>query len=108
MSYAFPALGAAIAIAGSDKIAGYGYDGMFRHLGWSRRAVQAASSAETLGGMMMVAPATRRLGGLLVTAVSATLLASEMRHGDAKLAIPRAAVMLAGLAALLVPGRRPA
>ncbi len=104
MNYAFPTLGAAIAIAGSDKLAGYGgYDKMFRHLGWSRTARQAVSSVETAGGLLMVAPGTRRLGGLLVTAVSAALLASEMRHGDIRLALPRAVVMAAGLAALLVP-----
>ena len=108
MSYAFPTLGAAIAIAGADKLAGYGgYDKMFRHLGWSRQAVQAASTAETAGGVMMAVPGTRRLGGLLVTVVSATLLASELKHRDTKLALPRAIVMLAGLAALFAPKRQP-
>ncbi len=109
MSYTFPTLGVAVAIAGSDKLAGYGgYTRMFRHLGWSRRAMQAAAATETAGGLLMVAPATRRYGGLLVAGVSAVLLVSELRHHDPKLAAPRGLVLLAGLAALFAPHRETA
>ena len=78
---------------------------MFRHLGWSRFDAQAVASVETVGGVMMAAPPTRRLGGLLVAGVSATLLLSEIRHGDDKLAIARGLVLLAGIAALIAPKR---
>ena len=86
MAHSFPIIGAAIAIAGSDKLAGYSYNRMFRHLDWSPAAAQAAAYAETAG-------------------VSAALLLSEMNHRDTKLALPRALVLLSGLAALFVPAR---
>ena len=106
MNLAFPALGAAIAVAGADKLTGdRRYSQMFRHLGWSRFDAQAVASVETVGGVMMAAPPTRRLGGLLVAGVSATLLLSEIRHGDDKLAIARGLVLLAGIAALIAPKR---
>ena len=98
--------GVAIALAGADKLAGYrGYKSMFRHLGWSPDQMRAAAGAETLGGVLMIPPATRRIGGAIVAAVSTTLLLSEVRHRDAKLAAPRAAVLLAALAALIAPAR---
>ena len=100
-SYVFPALGAAIALAGGDKLAGMrGYEGMFRHLGWSSGNMRAAAAAEMAGGMLMMPRSTRWLGGALVAATSATVLTSEIRHGDAKLALPRGLVMLAALAAI--------
>jgi hypothetical protein len=106
MNLSFPTIGAAIAIAGADKLAGdRGYTKMFRHLGWTRSDAQAIASAEIIGGLMMTAPPTRRMGGMLVAGVSATLLLSEIRHGDTKLALPRGLVLLAGLAALLAPKR---
>ena len=102
MRYLMPLLGAAIALAGGDKLAkDRGYTRMFHHLGWSDGAMRAAAGAETVGGVLMVPAATRRLGGGMVVAVSALVLASELRHGDARLAAPRALVLLAGLAALL-------
>lgn len=107
MTLPFPAFGAAIALAGADKLCGdRGYTRMFHHLGWSRTDAQAVASAETVGGLMMIAPPTRRMGGLLVAGVSATLMLSEIRNGDAKLAIPRGLVLLAGLAALFAPSAR--
>lgn len=106
MSYLYPALGAAIATAGGDKIAGNrGYRRMFRHLGLSKDEMKAAAIAEILGGLLMAPRTTRRLGGALVTATSATLLAQELRHGDEKLAMARGVVLLAGLAALCAPGK---
>ena len=107
MSYVFPVAGAAVALAGGDKLAGQrGYDRMFRHLGWSRTAVLAAATAEAAGGLLMIARPTRRLGGALVAGVSVLLLGSEMRHGDPKLAVPRGMVLLAGLLAVVTPGKR--
>jgi hypothetical protein len=106
MGMAYPAIGAAIALAGGDKLAGLrGYDRMFRNLGWTREAVQAEAAAETAGGLLMMVPQTRRLGGLMVTAASAALLLSETRHREAKLALPRALMLAAGVMALLAPGK---
>ncbi len=104
MAYVFSALGAAVALAGGDKLAGNrAYAGLFRHLGWTRGEMQAAGAAEVAGGLLMTAPATRRVGGALVAASSAAVLASELQRNDGKLAAARALVLLAGLAALCAP-----
>jgi len=101
MSLLFPTVGAVVAIAGSDKLYGdRAYAGMFKHLGWSRGDMQAVASAELVGGLMMTARPTRRLGGALVAFVSACVFYSEVRHGDSKLATSRGLVMLAALAAM--------
>ena len=52
-------------------------------------------------GMLMMSRATRWIGGALVAGTSATVLTSEIRHGDTKLALPRGLVMLAALAAVV-------
>jgi hypothetical protein len=96
-----PLTGGAIAVAGVDKLTGArGYRRMFAHLGWSESQMQAAAVAETVGGLLMVPPATRRLGGALVAGVSSLVLLSELSEGEVKLAAPRSLVLLAGLAAL--------
>ena len=94
MSYLFPALGAAVALAGIDKLVGQrGY------VGWSDGQMRAAAAAEVAGGLLMVPSATRRLGAAVVAAASLAVLSSELRHGDGKLAAPRGLVLLAGIAA---------
>ena len=107
MSLFYPALGAAIAVAGGDKLSGdHRYRQMFRDLGMSRDQMQAAALAELAGGLLMVPRATRRMGGVVVTAASAMMLARELDAGDENLAMARGLVLLAGLAAFLAPGRR--
>jgi hypothetical protein len=106
MSYLYPALGAAIATAGGDKLAGNRrYRRMFRHLGLSREEMQAAALAEIAGGLLMAPRATRRIGGAVVSATSAAMLVRELQHGDQDLALARGLVLLAGLAALFAPGK---
>ncbi len=101
MSMLFPAVGASVALAGSDKLAGdRAYMKLFQHLGWSRGDMQVAAGAEVLGGLMMTMRPTRRLGGALVAAASACVLYSEIRHGDSKLATSRGLVLLAALSAM--------
>ena len=101
MSMLFPTLGAAVAVAGADKLAGdRSYASLFHHLGWSRGDMKLAAGAELAGGLMMTVRPTRRLGGALVAAASACVLYSELRHGDSKLATSRAMVLLAALSAL--------
>ena len=102
----FPMFGAAVAYAGGDKLAGArGYERMFRHLGWSQGDMQAVAAAELAGGLLMVPRATRHLGGALVAAASASVLVSELRHDDGKLAASRGLVLLFALAAWLAPRR---
>lgn len=104
MRYLFPILGAAIALAGVDKLVGQrGYARMFGHLGWTDDQMKAVAVAETAGGLLMLPPATRRFGGTVVAAASLAMLSSELRHGDPKLAGPRALVLLAAVAAAAAP-----
>ena len=106
MALLFPAIGVAVAVAGGDKLAGNkDYSTMFRILGWSEFDMKAAATAEVAGGLMMALPRTRRLGGALLAAASAAVLMSEINGNQPKLAAPRAALLLAGLAALLSPRR---
>ncbi len=101
----YPLLGLAVAMAGYDKLSGdRAYRQVFRELDWSESEMQAAAAAEVAGGIMMVPRFSRRLGGALVAATSATVLSSELERGDDRLAAYRGIVLLAGLAALLAPG----
>ncbi len=100
-------VGGAIAVAGGDKLAGQrGYERMFAHLGWSESAMRNAAIAEAAGGALMIPANTRRLGGALVTGVSLAVIASEIKSGEPKLALPRGLVLIAGLWALLAANRR--
>ena len=101
MTAFFPVAGAAVAVAGTDKLIGNrNYAGMFDHLGWSQDEMRAAAAAEVIGGALMVPRSTRRIGGAIVAAVSFMVLAAEIRRGDTKLAASRALVLTTGLAAL--------
>ena len=106
MSLMYPIVGTAVAIAGADKLSGNrGYATLFRRLGWSQDAMQAAAAAEVGAGFLMAFRRTRRLGGAVLAITSTAVLLSELEHNDATHARPRAVVLLAGLAALLIPGR---
>ena len=107
MSLFYPMVGAAVAVAGGDKLAGNkAYDRMFRDIGWSDFDMRAAAAAEVAGGVLMLAPRTRRLGGFILAVASGAVLASELKANEPKLAAPRAAVLLAALAAMIAPGRK--
>ncbi|GEM_PF-1440445 len=107
MSLFYPMAGAAIALAGGDKLAGNkSYDRMFHEMGWSQLDMRAAAAAEVAGGMLMLAPRTRRLGGFIVAIASGAVLSGELKADQTKLATPRAAVLLTALAAMIAPGRR--
>jgi hypothetical protein len=102
--YVYPTLGAAVAVAGADKLGGLrSYRRLFRHLGWSRGQMQSLAAAEAVGGLLMALRPTRRIGGALVAGSSAAVLASEVGHRDSGLAALRGLVLIAGLAALLAP-----
>jgi hypothetical protein len=103
----FPIFGAAVALAGGDKLAGdRAYAGMFRHLGWSRGDMRAIAATELAGGLLMVPRATRPLGAALVALASSTVFVSEVRHGDARLATSRGLVMMLALLGWMGPRRR--
>ena len=102
----YPAIGAAVALAGGDKLAGNrAYAGMFRHLGWSRGDMRAMATAELIGGLLMGPRITRRFGATLVAAASGAVLLSELKHDDRALATSRGLVLLSALAAMLTPDR---
>ncbi|HYZ61049.1 MAG TPA: hypothetical protein VE650_01245 [Acetobacteraceae bacterium] len=106
MSLVYPLLGAAVAIAGFDKVAGdRGYEAMFRELGWSRESMRAVGMLEMTGGAMLTCGTTRRVGAGIVAGTSAAVLAAEMQRGRPSLARPRGLVLLAALAALVMPHR---
>jgi hypothetical protein len=103
----YPIIGAAVALAGGDKLAGNkDYTSMFRNLGWSKFDMQAAAAAEIAGGALMLPERTRRIGGAILAVASAAVLMGEVNANAPKLALPRAALLLAGIAAVVAPRRR--
>ncbi len=102
----FPLFGAAVAIAGGDKLAGdRAYAELFQHLGWSQKSMRIVAAAELAGGLLMVPRVTRPLGAAMVSGASAAVFAGEVRHGDRNLATSRGFVLLVALIAWLGPRR---
>lgn len=100
-------LGLGFAVAGTDKLLGItGYRRLFRHWGWSRDTMRIVGAVELLGGAALLCPPGRRLGGLLLTMVSAAVLTAELRRGETDRALPRGALLVA--AALCALPRRTA
>jgi hypothetical protein len=105
-SFWFPLLGLGFAVAGADKLLGQaGYRHMFRDWGWSREARLLIGASEFAGGVLVASDAARRLGGLLLTTASTSVLTSELQRGQTGRALPRGALLLAAVLAAL-PGRR--
>ena len=91
-------LGLGFAVAGTDKLLSQnGYRRLFRHWGWSRETMGAIGAGEMLGGLALLCPPSRRLGGLLLTAVSTAVLTAELRRGETQRALPRGALLLAAM-----------
>ena len=98
----FSLLGLSFAVAGLDKLLDQpGYRRLFRHFGWSERAMRAVGIGELLGGLLLAPRRTRWLGGKILTATSTTVLAAELQRQDAGLALARVALLLAAGTALL-------
>jgi uncharacterized membrane protein YphA (DoxX/SURF4 family) len=98
----FPLLGLSFAVAGADKLFGAGgYDRLPRDLGWPEDALRWVAAGEVAGGVLVAGTSTRRLGGALLTAASAAMLVGEVRRGQPRLALPRLAMLVAGLTAVL-------
>lgn len=107
MSTPYPVVGAAVALAGADKLLGdRGYEGVFHHLGWSDDALRRLGAGEVAGGLLMTLRPTRRLGALIVLIASSAVLMAELEKGEFRLAGSRAGVLTAALGALAFPGRR--
>lgn len=88
--------------AGAGKLGNqHGYHRLFRRWGWSTREMRLVGAAEIVGGLLVATPPTRKLGGTILTAVSATVLAAELRHGDGELGGARAMLLLAALGSFL-------
>ena len=100
----YPLLGLAFAVAGAGKLMrDPGYEKIFRRFGWTRGQQQAAAAVEVLGGLLLAMRKTRRLGGLLLTGESASVLAAEIRTQKAELAVPRVLLLTSVLKAVFRP-----
>lgn len=107
-SFWFPLLGLGFAIAGADKMMGEsGYRRMFRDWGWSRQSRRLIGAGEFAGGVLLATETARQLGGLVLTTASTSVLTSELSRGETCRALPRGALLLAALLAVL-PSRRTA
>ncbi len=92
------AIGATMAAAGLAKLLRVpAYERLVEDLDWADEERQAIGVGELVGGLLMLAGATRRLGVGAVLAASGAALAVEVRSKQAQLATPRAGIMLAAL-----------
>ena len=99
----FPLLGLGFSVAGADKLLGLrDYEDLFKRWGWPKNIMRLVGAAEFAGGVLVASRSQRRRGGMLLAATSGAMLAQELEHGDSDLAVPRFALMLAAVAAILV------
>ncbi len=98
--YSLVAVG--FAAAGVSKLVGVkAQRDLFSSWGWSEEAMRAVGGLELAGAAMVASRVTRRVGGLTLAATSAVVLATEGRHHDDALLVPRAGLLLAALTAVL-------
>ena len=103
-SHWFALLGLGFAAAGVNKLIGVpGYDKLAKHWGWSRQNMRTLGAVEFTGGLLVATPVTRRLGGAVLSATSAYVMAVELQHRDEQLSLARGGLLLAAMTALL-PG----
>ena len=69
---------------------------LFRRWGISPRAMRRIGLVEAAGAVLVAKPETRTIGAAGLAAISALLLAVELRHRETELVLPRLA--LTGLA----------
>ena len=92
------AVGAPMACAGLAKLLrAPAYETLVKDLDWTAEERQAIGASELVGGLLMLAGPTRRLGVGAVLAASGAALAVELRSKHTQLATPRAGIMLAAL-----------
>jgi uncharacterized membrane protein len=101
----FRLVGIGFLVAGFDKVVGLKpYRRLARHWAWREQDMRTLGAAEMAGGVLLAMPATRRLGGAVLTAASAAALVAEAQHGDTALALPRLGLLGTALLATVAPG----
>jgi hypothetical protein len=102
-SFWFPLLGLGFSVSGADKLLGLrDYEDLFKRWGWPKNIMRLVGAAEFVGGVLISSRSQRRRGGMLLAATSGAMLAQEMQHGESDLALPRFALLLASVAAILL------
>ena len=92
------AVGATMAAAGLAKLLQIpAYEDLVADLDWTDEERQAIGISELVGGLLMLAGPTRRLGVGVVLAASGAALSVELRSKQTQLSTPRAGIMLATL-----------
>ena len=81
------------------------YETLVQGLSWTSEERRGIGAAELLGGALMLAGATRRLGAGVVLAASGLALSAELKGDRRELAAARAAVMLTSLLVLVTDSR---
>ncbi len=79
--------------------------GLFRRWGLTRRQMRNVGAIETLGAVMVANEATRPLGALGLAAISAVMLAVEVRNRETELVLPRLALTALAAATALAAGQ---
>ena len=103
------AVGATMAAAGLAKLLRISaYEDLVADLDWTDEERQAIGISELVGGLLMLAGSTRRLGVGVVLAASGAALSVELRSKQAQLSTPRAGIMLATLLLGAAPDPPPA
>ncbi|WP_174301359.1 DoxX family protein [Caulobacter sp. S45] len=98
MKFVSAVIGSTLAAAGLAKLLRVAaYEDLVQDLDWSDEERQAIGVSELVGGLLMLAGPTRRLGVGVVLAASGAALAVELRSDQTQLSTPRAGIMLATL-----------
>ena len=85
-------LGLSFAVMAALKLTGL--EGrMFSRWGLSARQMRRVGMVEGLGAAMVARPQTRALGAAGLTAISAIMLAVELRNRETELVLPRLALL---------------
>ena len=77
---------------------------LFRRWGLSSRNMRRIGMIETAGAMMVADERTRPIGAAGLAAISALMLAAELRNREAELVLPRLAVTALAASVALRPG----
>lgn len=79
---------------------------LFRRLGMTSRQMRRIGLLETAGAFLVANEGTRPIGAAGLAAMSAMMLAVELRHREAELILPRLAVTLLALRTAMAGGAK--
>ena len=79
---------------------------LFRRWGMTGRQMRRIGLVETAGALLVANEGTRPIGAAGLAAISAMMLAVELREGEAELILPRLAVTLLGLRTAMAGGAK--